>query len=144
MRNFIRHPSNIPIDFHVKEVSEYSADGNEYLKNVSFGGLSFSSKYNLNAGAVINIEIPLIKPVFQAMGRVLWCRNDKDRFEIGVEFLDKDDLFRARMVEQICHIEQYKQKVLQTEGRNLSGEQAAQEWIKKFAPRFPGPDSSVN
>jgi hypothetical protein len=40
-------------------------------------------------------------------------------------------------VEQICHIEQYKADVLLSEGRRLNGEQAALEWIEKFARDFP-------
>lgn len=137
MRNFIRHPSNIPIDFHMEELV---TKGNEYLKNVSFGGLSFSSEQELTTGTVISIKIPFIQPVFQAVGRVSWCRPENDQFEVGIEFIDKDDMFRARMVEQICHIEQYKQEVLKKEGRKLNGEEAALEWIEKFAPMFPGPE----
>ncbi len=140
MRNCIRHPSNIPIDFHLEELV---SDGNEYLKNVSFGGLSFSSKHKLAAGTVIKIKIPLIKPAFEVVGRVSWCRAENNQFEVGVEFLDKDDMFRARMVEQICHIEQYKQEVLKKEGRKLSGEKAALEWIKKYASHFPGYDDGA-
>ena len=78
-------------------------------------------------------------PVFQAMGRVSWCRPEGNGFEIGIEFLNKDDMFSARMVEQVCHIEEYKQEVLLKEGRNLSSEEAALEWIKKYAKDFPFP-----
>jgi hypothetical protein len=76
--------------------------------------------------------------VFQAAGRVSWCRSEGNQYEVGIEFLDKDDMFRTRMVEQICHIEQYRQEVLKKEGRKLSSKGAAQEWIQKFAPQFPG------
>ena len=46
------------------------------------------------------------------------------------------------MVEQICHIEQYRREVLKKEGRRLSSEEAASEWIVKYASDFPdtGPD----
>ena len=139
MRNFIRHPVSIPIDFQLEELV---TKGNEYLRNVSYGGLSFSSKQELIVGNVINIKIPLTQPVFQVVGRVSWCRPENNQFEVGVEFLDKHDMFRARMVEQVCHIEQYKQKMLKTEGRELSGEEAALEWIQKYASQFPGSDDS--
>jgi hypothetical protein len=42
-----------------------------------------------------------------------------------------------RMVEQVCHIEQYKKELFEDEGRALTGEQAAMEWIKRFAEGFP-------
>ena len=135
MRSFIRHPSNIPIDFQLEDLV---VEGNEYLKNVSIGGLAFNSRAEIDIGSVIRIKIPLIQPVFQALGRVTWCRPDDQFYEVGIEFLDENDKFRARMVEQICHIEDYKQEVLKNEGRKLTGEEAASEWIKKYALQFPG------
>ena len=140
MRNYIRHPSNIPIDFQLEEIAE---ENSENLKNFSVGGLSFGSEHALSVGTIISIRIPLIQPVFQAVGRVSWCRPENDQFEVGIEFLDKDDMFRTRMVEQICHIEQYRQEVLDKEGRNLNSKEAAQEWIQKFAPQFPGSEDGV-
>jgi len=140
MRNFIRHPSTIPIDFNLEELV---TEGGEHLKNVSFGGLSFNSKHELATGAIISLKIPLLQPVFEAAGRVSWCHPENDQFEIGIEFLDKDDMFRARMVEQVCHIEQYRQDVLKREGRKLSGEEAAMEWIQKYAPEFPGAEETA-
>lgn len=135
MRSYIRHPSNIPIDFQLEDVV---VRGGDYLKNVSHGGLAFKSTSELPVDSVIRIKIPLVKPVFEAIGRVTWCRPDADYFEIGIEFLDEDDRFRARMVEQICHIEQYKKDVFKKEGRRLTAEQAAIEWINKYAIQFPG------
>lgn len=134
MRSFIRHPSNIPIDFQLEELV---VEGNEFLKNVSIGGLAFNSKTKLEIGSIIRIKIPLVQPVFQALGRVTWCHPENNHFEVGVEFLDENDSFRARMVEQICHIEEYKQEVLEKEGRKLTGEEAASEWIKRYAIKFP-------
>jgi len=134
MRNFIRHPSNIPIDFQLEDLV---IEGNEYLKNISVGGLAFNSKSMIEVGSIIRIKIPLVKPVFQALGRVTWCRPEENHFEVGIKFLDENDTFRARMVEQICHIEEYKQEVFIKEGRKLTGEEAASEWIKRFAVSFP-------
>lgn len=137
MRNYIRHPSDITIEFQLEELV---ARGTDYLKNVSHGGLSFHSKVSLLTGTVIRIKIPLVRPVFQATGTVTWCHPDNKEFEVGIQFLDKGDIFRARMVEQICHIEQYKQEILEKEGRQLNGEQAAAEWIRQFATDFPDMD----
>ena len=134
MRSFIRHPSDIPIDFQLQELV---AEGTDLLKNVSHGGLAFDSKLNLDKGAIIRISIPLINPVFEALGRVTWCNSRENRFEVGVEFVEEDNIFLARMVEQICQIEHYKEEILQQEGRNLTSEEAALEWIAKFADDFP-------
>ena len=46
------------------------------------------------------------------------------------------------MVEQICHIEHYRIKVKENDGRDLNIEEAAQEWIEKYARDFPNFDSA--
>jgi Tfp pilus assembly protein PilZ len=139
MRSFIRHPSDIPIDFQLEELV---TEGSDYLKNISHGGLAFRSKIELKPGTVIRVKIPLVRPVFQASGKVTWCKPEAGQYEIGIQFLDKHDVFRARMVEQICHIEQYKREVLEKEGRTLTGEEAAAEWIAQYATSFPRSDNS--
>lgn len=136
MRKFIRHPSDIPLDFQLEQPV---AAGHDYLMNVSHGGLAFHSRTPLPVGHNITVSIPLIDPAFHTPARITWCRPDFQAFEIGVEFLSEEDAFRMRMVEQICHIEHYKQAIQNAEGRQLSGEQAAIEWILKFAGNFPEP-----
>lgn len=107
------------------------------MNNISPGGLSLNAVRELDAGTVITIRITSVEPHVELKGQVVWCRSEGDNFVIGVAFLEEHDLFRLRMVEQICHIEHYKAQVLATEGRRLSGEDAAREWIQKFAGEFP-------
>jgi hypothetical protein len=45
--------------------------------------------------------------------------------------------YGVRVVEQVCYIEHYRQGTLRTQGRALSSEQAAQEWIGGYAAGFP-------
>ncbi|MFB3091409.1 MAG: PilZ domain-containing protein, partial [Gammaproteobacteria bacterium] len=58
-------------------------------------------------------------------------------YEIGIEYRGEVDVYRLRMVEQICHIEHYRKEIQIREGRTISSEQAAKEWIVKFADGFP-------
>ena len=134
MRRFIRHPAHIPI-----EVVATPADGPEVerLHDVSAGGLCFDAQHSFPTGAVLRIRIPYIRPTFEAPARVAWCKQHGGSFEIGVSLLSSDDAFRARMVEQLCHIEDYRKDVLQREGRDLSDEEAALEWIGRYAQDFP-------
>ena len=134
MRKYVRRPIDIPIQYHIKDVV---ADREEYLKNVSEGGICLRSNVFLKPGAVIVIEIPLLDPIFKAEGRIVWCNKKNDDYETGVEFILREDQRRLRMVEQVCYIEHYKREVFQKEGRKLSGEEAAIEWIRKFAKDFP-------
>jgi hypothetical protein len=133
-RKYIRHPSDIPI-----EISSQAADPEEKntLNNVSFGGLCFRSAVAYAGNTVVAVRITYVRPVFEAKGRVVWCKGNPDgSFDVGLEFAGAVDAFRARMVEQICRIEQYKREVLEKEGRSLSGTQAAREWIDKYAEKF--------
>ena len=134
MREYIRHPSSIPLEVKIADRAERQG---EYLNNVSLGGLSFHSASQLEAGARVTIRIPLLRDFIQVNGQVVWCNKLDNAYEVGVAFQDKEEAFRTRMVEQICHIEQYRNEVWQREHRQLTSEQAAVEWIKKYANTFP-------
>lgn len=133
MRHYIRHPSDIPIQYRISEHGR----GEEHLSNISRGGLSFYSTVPVEVGADISLSFPLINAGIETHGRVVWCRSFNRQYLVGVEFFDPSEAYNTRMVEQICYIEHYRQEVLANEGRELSAEQAAQEWIAKFAGKFP-------
>jgi PilZ domain len=136
-RKYIRHPSDIPIEVNFEQPA--GPEENKLLHNISVGGLCFKSKEPFKKDDMLNVRISLVRPVFEARGRVVWCKGNEDgSFDIGLEFSGMVDAFRARMVEQVCRIEQYKKEVLEREGRALTGSQAALEWITKFAEDFPG------
>jgi len=132
-RSFIRHPSNMPI-----EVSA-GGDGSsgQALRDVSHGGLCFRYSKAVPVGAMMRVRVPVIQPEFEAECRVVWCLADGDGYQVGVEFLAKEDLYRVRMIEQLCQIEDYRQDIETHEGRHLTSQEAAMEWISKFASRFP-------
>ena len=135
MREYIRHPSDIPIDFH--KVEDESLE-RECLLNISEGGLCFHSERKLREGSVILIEIPVRAPVFKIAGVVVWCKqHDQTDFEVGVQFQNITVESSVRIIEEICHIEHYKKEILENEGRDLTSEQAAAEWIEKHADTFP-------
>ncbi len=134
-RKYIRHPADIPITYQLGDIVAHKQ---EYLKDISVGGLCFRANHCLRQGTLISIQIPLIHPIFHGKGRVSWCRPNSVDYEVGVEFMDENTQFRVRMIEQVCYIEHYKREVQENEGRCLSSEEAAIEWIRKFAKDFPG------
>ena len=138
-RSYIRHPSDIPVEFRL-EGGETSST--MPLANVSRGGVSFTCDSPVEEGTIISVCIEFVQPPFEARGRVAWCHEEEGAYSIGVTFLDPGDAFRARMVEQVCHIEHYKKQVREREGRNLEGRDAALEWIGKYAEKFPGGEDS--
>ena len=89
-------------------------------------------------GAPVTIRIECVDPDFEMTGKAVWCRPADGAYEIGIEFLaSKDKVFLLRMVEQLCHIEHYRNEIKNSEGRDVNSEQAAKEWIEKYADDFP-------
>ena len=133
MRQYIRHPADIPIEIIKDECAEKNG---QVLENISLGGLACQSDEHLEAGTVVTVRINLVKPAFEATGQVVWCRQANGKYEVGIQYEGESDSFRLQMVEQICHIEHYRNEVRELEGRHISGEEAAQEWIERYAENF--------
>ena len=133
-REFIRHPADIPIEV---SLSHDQGAVHPQLSNISEGGLAFVQERAFECGAILQIKIPYTDPPASVRAQVVWCHPRETLYEIGVRFLESTDAFMVRMVEQVCHIEQYKRDIERTEGRQLSGEEAANEWIEKYAGNFP-------
>jgi c-di-GMP-binding flagellar brake protein YcgR len=134
-RRFIRHTADVPIE--VRAVPGTAAVVQQGT-NISEGGLAFVSDACLDAEGTIEVRIPEVDPPFEAHARVVWCRPEPDgQYLVGVQFLDAKDEFKARMVEQVCTIEKYRKDVREQEGRELDSQEAATEWITKYAGKFP-------
>lgn len=148
-RRFIRHPASIPIQIFSPDsahqcLSEMSSShsskvGAQHVStcDVSAGGLSCVSDRLMNVGEAVEVEISLDHPPFKTIGHIVWCKGEGDRYLIGIGFSDLATAYAVRMVEQICYIEEYRQEILTREGRELSSEEAALEWIGKHAADFP-------
>ena len=138
IRKFIRHPSGVPIQVTL----DFAEDENDEtvdqtITNVSLGGLAFISQKPLELLERVRICIPVLNQDNYLVGNVVWCEKVGDGYEIGIEFEKSKDVFRLRMIEQICHIEHYRKEVEESEGRELNAQEAAKEWISKFAGEFP-------
>lgn len=132
-RRYIRHPVEVPIEVEVARAQDRR---HERLRNVGAGGLCFHAKDPLDSATRVRIRIPAVDPSFEVEGWVVWC-NPADRgFDIGVEISQSADDYRLRMVEQLSHIENYRRLVEKRDGRRMSAEQAAREWISRYADEF--------
>jgi hypothetical protein len=106
------------------------------VKNLSAGGLSFITNIPVKVGSVVDLIIPCVNPDYQGEGVIVWRRNQQpEGFEVGVRFANDDEYFRMRMVEQVCQIEEYRQQLAEA-GREITSEEAAYEWITRFAADF--------
>ena len=131
-RAFIRHPVDVPIHIALQPDGVL---GDIAMSDVGEGGVSFITNVIFENGSALRIKIPHVQPPFEALCVVCWQREKGASFEVGVRFVDEDSHFRARMVEQVCHIEEYRKKV-EGQGRNVSLEEAAHEWIALYGANF--------
>ncbi|MFN7951232.1 MAG: PilZ domain-containing protein [bacterium] len=139
-REFIRHPASIPIAVTV--ASERPARL-QPIRDLGYGGLAFSTPSPIRPGTTVSIRIRALDPAATIVGQVAWCKATADGFDVGIQFLGGDTAYRARMIEQVCHIQEYQERIRVREGRKLTRSEAACEWIAKHAASFPEPAAAI-
>ncbi|MDH3633803.1 MAG: PilZ domain-containing protein [Gammaproteobacteria bacterium] len=138
IRKFIRHPAGVPIEVSLDWAEDENDETvDQTITNVSLGGLAFVSHKPIELLERVRICIPVLNEENYLVGNVVWCEKAGSGYEIGIEFEKSRDAFRLRMIEQICHIEHYRKEIARLEGRELNPQEAAKEWITKYAGEFP-------
>ena len=132
---FIHHPPGFPIE--CKRL--WFAGADERTEPVASDiGLIFDSEKYIRPGVTIEITIPLRNEIEKFRGKVVLVRHNGDFFEIGIWLRRQEDASRARIVEQICHIESYlKDKKFREGPYVINRERVAEEWISKYASSVP-------
>src|SRR3972149_835317 len=104
MRQFIRHPANIPIEV---ASDDPLAQGTRQLRNVSLGGLAFESDVRFEPEAIVKVRIPFVNPAFETRARVVWCSVRAGRYELRGPFLGAPGALVGGLVGQGGHHEDY-------------------------------------
>ncbi|HNV86392.1 MAG TPA: PilZ domain-containing protein [Candidatus Omnitrophota bacterium] len=135
-RNFLRHPIQVPIRFRIPPHR-----GPSFLaktEDISAGGLSFSLSREFPEGTLLDVTIPLRAIKFNMIGSVAYCRQDSKSglFKVGILFHEDDMSFRAKLAAEILKIEEFRKETSRRLGREVSREDAAHEWIQKYAEEF--------
>lgn len=143
--SYIQHPDNTPLSLDARPSSLPNAPPNAPPNATPDTlpdkpplplGLICNSIQNLPNGTVVEISSPRVAPDMRSKGQIIWCRRLGDRYQVGVAFYSSEELYTARMLEQLCHIEHYR-RISVTTGARLSPEHAAREWIEQYAEKFP-------
>jgi hypothetical protein len=137
-RRFMRHPAAIPI---ACRRLGHSDDMTSSLRDASLGGLSFVSDRLFAEEDILDVSFPVRMAEASFRVIVVW-RHDLagggvGTHAYGVRFCHARVFPRARVLEQICHIEAYQKSQQVQHHRRLSSSRAAAEWIKKHAAHFP-------
>lgn len=131
---FIHHPQGYPLRW--KRV--WFADKSKPEDERSNIGFMFQTEKYLKPGATVEIAIPLKDELEKFRGKVVMVRHRGDHFDIGLWLKHRSDATRARLLEQLCHIEAYfKEKKFRDGPYILNRERVAEEWIAKHASSVP-------
>lgn len=139
-RRFIRHPMCFPLAFSVIKgtLGKNTKAKKSATKNISRGGLLFSSKEKVEPEALIQIRIPFQNKIFKVKAKVVRCDKSSDTslYDIGVKFSRPKEAFKVKLIEQMYLISEYRDLQSMQLGRELSLQEASREWIKKYSERF--------
>lgn len=134
MRQFLRHPCDLPVELVIRKQTFLPR---QRLHNISLGGVACNSPRGFRRGTSIELRIPLLGDAARYPGIVAWSRKQTNDYRVGIAFIDEDTLFRARMVEQACQIESFRRQREQESGIAQPIEGIALEWIAHNAADFP-------
>lgn len=134
-RKFYRHPASVPMRCR-RRGHRKGDDGS--TRNVSNGGVAFVSPKPFTPGDVLELEFPSLRHNVNIQGEIVWTTPlDTHHYLSGLRFNDEHERLRARLVEQMCEIDRYHRVQNERYGRDLSREEAAEEWVTRFAERYP-------
>jgi hypothetical protein len=99
------------------------------IQNLSLGGIACYSDEAVPTGDRVSVEMAIGGQQLHLQGVVVWCRAAEGCFELGLRFDEGLVESRERMYQDIAAIEHYRHEVLMLEGRQLSTDAAALEWM---------------
>ena len=135
-RKFFRHPIQVPIRLRVAEKGAAAVIASH---DISLGGLNFVWPKKLLKGTLLDITIPVKEKFFDLRGKVVFCREDRKtaRYSTGVSFVDFPSAFKARLAEEVLQILEFRKAISRQLGHEVTEEEAASQWVRNYAARFP-------
>lgn len=135
-RKFFRHPIQVPIRLRVAPKADSVACES---RDVSLGGLNFIWPKKLPKGTFLDITIPVKEKFFELHAKVVYSKEDRKtaRYSTGVLFVDSPSAFKARLAEEVLQILEFQKTISRRLGHDVTEEEAALQWVRDYAPRFP-------
>lgn len=127
----IDHPATQPLEFQIHP------DPPAIARHRTGLYLRFETPRAPHRGSQLLLRIRAAGETYRFHSEVIEVDRSRSPNRVVVWIGKKREAFAARMVEQLCHIAHYRLLTAATEGRRLSAEGAAAEWIARFAAHFP-------
>lgn len=139
-RHFIRHPLSLPLTYKIikPECDKKQKNIQSETSDVSMGGLLFPAKHSVEPDSMIAIKMPFENKMFNIKAKVIRCVNNPETkfYDIAVSFLRFQESFKAKMIEQIYLISEYRDLLSLQLGQEVPLEEASRKWIKRYSERF--------
>ncbi|MEI7998920.1 MAG: PilZ domain-containing protein [Candidatus Omnitrophota bacterium] len=139
-RRFIRHPLCLPLAYKILQpgTSKLQEEIKSETINLSKGGLLFPARRPVADGSVIVIRMPFEDKIFNIKAKVIRCSKNPETslYDIAATFLRLNQAFKAKMIEQIYLIAEYRDLLSLQVGEDVSLEEASRRWIKRYSARF--------
>jgi len=136
-RRHVRQLTGIPIQITLDRAPQYLKQiQDDSINNVSLGGLSFIADKRFDIDQLIQVCFPILNDKTVLSCRVIWCEKYNLDYRLGLEFDDENERQRLKIIDQISDIENYRRRKEAIEGRSISSEQAAREWVQQYAGKF--------
>jgi len=129
---YLQHPKAISLNVVACEAQTPAFEASESMPI----GLILHSQTPFSAGDMVQISHPKLCPETHVEAQVIWCRHQPSSYQLAIHFRTEEDLYRVRLLEQLCHIKLY-QVEKQRSGEPICFDTAAQEWIEQYAAHFP-------
>jgi len=129
-RAYIRHPVFVPLNV----IEDGAPDSDSNSVNISVGGLLFLHNKEIAPGTRVTITIPfaILKEPAVLSATVVRSVQVDHGYEVAVSFESEETALRARLVEQIVRIDDYRRS------RGIEDfDAAADEWIRRYSENFP-------
>ena len=136
-RRYARHPIHSPLSLDFERSDDRKT---VETKDLSLGGLSFLWAKRLVKGRLLRLTIPVKEKLFEVVGRVAYSKEDRKtgRYRTGVFFTDPSSTFKAKLAEEALEILEFRKRISHELGHEVSEEEAANQWVLKYAADFAG------
>lgn len=126
-QRYLQHPAQIELELSPLIPAPAAPD-----TSLPLGLLLHCDRY-YPCGKWLRIQAPALTEELSIDARVVACDHDRQgEYLLKLSFPNQEQLFRARMLEQLCQIWLYRPKT-----RDQDLDQRALEWIEAEAAHFP-------
>jgi hypothetical protein len=136
-REFIRHPLQYPLKTKVVHPESQDTIVHSSSDNIGEGGLLFRSNTAIPLDSEVEIALKVEGREFLIDGTVVRCDNTDDGSDnVAISFNKHDEALKARMMEQVVRIEEFKDRLEKRYNVKCDFTWVAKEWIKRYASYF--------